>query len=367
MIKNGTVVYNKSFGYNTYDSLYRVDWDQLYDIASVTKTVATIPALIRLVDQHKLTTEGKLGNYLPLNATSDKGDLLVRDILMHQSGLKSYIPFWRKASSDTTHFLYKKRRYAASRKHTLVEVNWQDSISHWINRSAYNSLRNSDGTYRYLYSDLGFMVMKEMVEYQTNKTFDQYLDSMLYRPMAMDFTVFNPRLAYAKAAIAPTEMDKDLRKRLVQGEVHDRNAALLGGVSGHAGLFSNANDLAKYMQMMMMGGYYGGKQFFDRQTVNLFATKPPDSYRRALGWDKPNASAENTSQHASNLSFGHSGFTGTYVWADPKYRLVYIFLSNRIYPDAHNNKLGESNIRTKIHDLMYESFLSDEVLDYFGM
>ena len=367
MAKNGEVIYQKTFGYHTYDSVQAVNWDQLYDIASVTKTTATVPALMHLVDLNKISMEATLGELLPSFTDSDKAGLQVRDLLMHQSGLRSYIPFWRRAKMDSINYLYKKKNSRRSRHYSLVSIDWNDSINSWIAKSKFNSLQNDDGSFRYLYSDLGFMVLDEVVEHQTNQSLDSLIGTMLFEPIGMDFTRFNPQNHFSILRIAPTENDEVLRNRLVRGDVHDRNASLQGGVSGHAGLFSNANDLAKYMQMMLQQGYYGGKRYFDAETIALFNTKPADSYRRALGWDKPNKYKSNISRYASNESFGHSGFTGTLVWADPKHDLVYVFLSNRIYPDAKNNKLIESNFRTKIHDLMYESLLSRDTDENFGM
>lgn len=359
MVKDGYVIYDKNFGYLTYDSLTSVQWDHIYDIASVTKTVATVPALMHSMDQGKVKLSAHLGDYLS-DIDSTKSNLLLDDILIHQAGLKSYLPFWRHAKyfSDSANFLYKKRKWR--RRYSYHAINWGDSIQSWIASSPYNSLSNNDGTYRYLYSDLGFMLMKDLVEENCDCSFDQSMDQLLYRPMGMNFTAFNPLTKMPKEQIAPTEQDKYFRSELLQGIVHDKNAALLGGVSGHAGLFSNANDLAKYMQMLLQGGYYGGIRYFSDFVVQVFTTKKNENDRRAMGWDKPYQSVGNASQYASKESFGHSGFTGTLVWADPKYNLVYIFLSNRIYPDPQNYKLIESNTRTKIHDLMYESFLNVE-------
>lgn len=357
MVKDGQVVYDKTFGHLTYDSLTSVRWDHVYDIASVTKTVATVPALMQRMDKGKVRLDGFLGDYLS-DIDTTKSKLLVDDILTHQSGLKSYIPFWRNAKyfSDSANFLYKKRKWR--RKYSYHSINWNDSIQSWITSSSYNSLSNNDGTYRYLYSDLGFMLMKDLVEENCQCAFDQSMDQLLYQPMGMNFTTFNPLNRFPKEQIAPTEEDKYFRSELLQGIVHDKNAALLGGVSGHAGLFSNANDLAKYMQMLLQGGSYGGVRYFSDSTVQIFTSKKNENDRRAMGWDKPYPSVGNASKYASEESFGHSGFTGTLVWADPKYNLVYIFLSNRIYPDPQNYKLIESNTRTKIHNLMYESFLN---------
>ncbi|MEO9802559.1 MAG: serine hydrolase [Reichenbachiella sp.] len=357
MVKDGKVVYDKSFGYLTYDSLSSVRWDHLYDVASLTKTVATVPAVMERMSEGKISLQSHLGDYLSAYHSTDNTNLTIENILTHQSGLKSYIPFWRyaKYAADSAVFLYKKKKWR--RKYSYHSINWNDSIQSWIADSKYNSLSNNDGSYRYLYSDLGFMVMKEVVEDDCTCHFDQSVRELIYKPLGMDYTTFNPLERFQSTQIAPTEQDIGFRSTLLQGVVHDKNAALLGGVSGHAGLFSNANDLAKYMQMLLQNGYYGGVQFFPDSIVQVFTSKKNLDDRRALGWDKPDFSVGNASRYASERSFGHSGFTGTLIWADPEYDLIYIFLSNRIYPDPQNYKLIESNTRTKIHDLMYESFL----------
>lgn len=360
MIKDGKVVYDKNFGYLTYDSLRPVKWDHIYDVASVTKTVATVPAIMDRMEDGNIVLKNHLGDYLTAYHDADNANLTIENILTHQSGLKSYIPFWRHAKyiSDSSAFVYKHKKWR--RKYSYHSVSWNDSIQSWIAGSKYNSLANEDGTYRYLYSDLGFMIMKEVVEDNCSCPLDQSVNELIYQPIGMDYTAFNPLKRFQKEQIAPTEQDKRFRSALLQGEVHDKNAALLDGVSGHAGLFSNANDLAKYMQMMLQQGYYGGVQYFSDSIVQVFTSKKNPRDRRALGWDKPDRSVGNASRYASEASFGHSGFTGTLIWADPKYDLIYIFLSNRIYPDPQNYKLIESNTRTKIHDLMYESFLNSD-------
>ncbi|WP_158233280.1 serine hydrolase [Reichenbachiella sp. 5M10] len=365
MVKDGAVVYNKSFGYLTYDSLEAVGWNHIYDIASVTKTVATVPMVMQEVSKGNLALEGRLGDYSDRFRETDKSNLRVGDLLMHQSGLRSYIPFWANAEyvKDSADFLYKKR--VRRRKYEYSSVNWADSISTWIGTSTFNSLRNPDSTYRYLYSDLGFMIMKEVVEEKEHLSLDELADSLIYEPLAMNYTHYNPLRYFAEAQIAPTEQDDTFRGNLLRGQVHDRNAALLGGVSGHAGLFSNSNDLAKYMQMMMQSGTYGGHQFFDSTLVETFTEKINPDNLRAFGWDKPRHAVGNCSKYASEYAFGHSGFTGTVVWADPENGLIYIFLSNRIYPDPQNYKLIKNNTRTKIHDLMYEAILSqDKVVNH---
>ena len=237
MIKDGQVVYDRSFGYLTYDSLTAVRWDHVYDIASVTKTVATVPALMHRMEQGEVNLNGFLGDYLT-DIDSTKAQLALDDILTHQSGLKSYLPFWRNAKyfADESNFLYKKKKWR--RRYTYHSVHWGDSIQTWIGNSQYNSLSNEDGTFRYLYSDLGFMLMKDVVEDNCQCAFDQSLDQLLYKPLGMNFTSFNPLERFSKEQIAPTEQDKFFRSELLRGVVHDKNAAILGGVNGHAGLFS---------------------------------------------------------------------------------------------------------------------------------
>jgi len=358
MAKNGTVVYNKSFGHQTYDSTDHVDNETIYDIASITKVTATVPSMMFLADRGKIFLEDSLGSYMEEFANSNKSGLKLSDLLTHQSGLKSYLPFWRHAEFDPEgdDFRFKlpsRRRY----KYKTLAINWTDSIRSWIVDSGFNSLKKDSGGYEYLYSDLGFMVLKDLAENQLNQPIDEFLDQNLFQPMGMSSTGFVPLCRFPLDRISPTEKDDYLRNGLVWGNVHDRNAALLNGVSGHAGLFSNASDLGKYMQMLLQKGYYGGNRYFSQQTVEKFIEKREDTNRRALGWDKPDSVVENASKYASNKAFGHSGFTGTIVWADPEYDLVYVFLSNRVYPDAQNNKLIQNNIRTRIHDIMYESFL----------
>ncbi|UXP32390.1 serine hydrolase [Reichenbachiella agarivorans] len=360
MVKNGAVVYSKTFGYLTYDSLEEVKWDYLYDIASVTKTTVTVPVIMNEVAHGGLDLNGRLGDYSDRYRVSDKSNLRLTDLLSHQAGLKSYIPFWQHASyiADSADFFYKKS--LKRNKYEYSKINWSDSISTWIGQSSFNSLKNSDSTYRYLYSDLGFMIMKDIVEEREKITIDHLVDSLVFAPLSMDHTLYNPLRFFPESQIAPTELDGSFRNSLLRGQVHDRNAALLGGVSGHAGLFSNSNDLAKYMEMMLQQGYYGGQQVFDSVLVQTFTEINNVKYSRALGWDKPRRSVGNTSKYASDQAFGHTGFTGTSVWADPEYDMVYIFLSNRIYPDPQNYKLIRNNTRTKIHDLMYESILSED-------
>lgn len=369
MIKEGQVVYDKVFGYHTYDSLNKTEWNQLYDIASVTKTTATVPVIMHAIQNGQMTLDGTIGDYLPALAESNKANISLELLLKHESGLLSYHPFWAKAHYDSIGhaFLYKQRKIGWRRAYNYQPVHWQDSINAWVSRVRFNKLMNPDSTFRYLYSDIGFMLLSQMAERVLSRPFEKLAQQVVYEPMGMNFTGFNPKNKFTLESIIPTENDNTFRYGLLRGEVHDKNAALLGGVSGHAGLFANANDLAKYMQMILQNGYYGGEQLFDPDIVKKFTIKPPESYRRALGWDKPSYSVSNASRYASKESFGHSGFTGTLVWADPKHQLIYIFLSNRIHPDPQNYKLIHSNTRSRIHDVMYESIISQESVVHHGL
>lgn len=362
MVYKNQVVYDRNFGYLTYDSLMKVTDETLYDMASVTKTTVTVPAIMHLTETGQVNLNDSLGKYFPELDSTDKKNITLRDLMNHQSGLKSYYPFWKKAKFDTVAntYLYKQRKKRRRKSFDYFEIHWEDSVNAWVGRSDFNSLKKDDQSYGYLYSDLGFMLMKQIAERKSGVNIGQLVDSLMFRPMGMDHTFFNPSISRIENPIAPTEDDKYFRKKLLKGEVHDKNAALLGGTAGHAGLFSNANDMAKYMQMILNGGRYGGIQYFDSLTVKEFTTKVMEEHRRALGWDKPSHSVQNTSEYASDESFGHSGFSGTLVWADPKYDLIYIFLSNRIHPNPQNYKLIENNTRTKIQDIMYQSILSQD-------
>lgn len=359
MIKDGAVVYDKNFGYSTYDSLLKIENFSVYDIASITKVTATVPALMFLDQEDKIHIDDRLDDHLLTYRNMDKSDITIKNLLRHQSGLRSYIPFWRKAEVDRGKaFKYKPpKNKRKSYKNDNQRINWNDSIQNWINKSTYNSLLKSDSSYGYLYSDLGFMVLQELVEEKLNQSMEDFLTQNIYAPLGMNSTSFEPLCHFPLNDIVPTEQDNYLRNELIWGNVHDRNAALLDGKSGHAGLFSNANDLSKYLQMHLQKGNYGGRKFFLPKVIEEFTTKKSDSKRRALGWDKPNRKVGNASIYASEGSYGHTGFTGTMVWVDPKYNFIYIFLSNRVYPDSKNNKLSQNNIRTKIQDIMYESFL----------
>jgi len=359
VIKNGSVVFEKSYGHFTYDSLKSVENSTLYDLASVTKVIATLPAIALLIDQGKIQLDDPIGKYLPGFAGSNKSHVTIKQLLAHNGGIRSYIPFWKRAMNGDrlNSFFYKTKEDEAKDMRSYgieYHPSMRDSLKSWLKKS---DLTNNPQ--KYLYSDLGYMILHMLVEEVAELPFDQFLEENFYSPMELSIG-FNPRAkGISLTDIAPTEYDRLFREDQVWGEVHDRNAHIFGGVSGHAGLFSNATDLAKMMYMLSNGGYYSGKQYLTEETLDLFNTRYFRNNRRGLGWDKKDWRRDGASNQASDSSYGHTGFTGTMVWADPEKDLIYVFLSNRIYPDSKNGKLMELNIRTEIHDVVYTSIINE--------
>jgi beta-N-acetylhexosaminidase len=358
--KNGSVVYQKSFGYHTYDAKIPVKMGSLYDIASLTKVVGTLQAVMYMVDKGLIKIDANLATYFPELKSNPKGRIIIKDILSHQAGLPSYYPFWantldkQKNLSPEFYATELDDRFKLSVTSGLyTNLATEDSLWTWI-MSDQVKLRSPG---RYLYSDIGFMILKKLTETMLNRKMDEFLEAEFYAPLGMKHTTFHPLDRFKPEFIVPTEEDKLYRKNIVIGYVHDQNAAMIGGVAGHAGIFSNTNDLAKLMQMQLQNGVYGGKQYFSGNLVKSFTYKQYQGNRRGLGWDKPSFSAryDNTSSFCSEETFGHTGFTGTAIWADPKENLLYIFLSNRTFPDSRINKLSELNIRNLIQDVIYSS------------
>lgn len=356
VIKNGDIVLEKSYGFFTYDSLKSVNNETVYDIASLTKVIATLPAIGLLIDQGLISLDDSLSKHLPDFYKSNKSGVTIKQLLAHHGGLRSYVPFWSMVMTGDRldAFYYKTPEDEANDVRSYgVEPhpNMVDSLKSFIVRS--ELIQNPNA---YNYSDLGFMILHLLVEEVSGKPFDDFLNEHFYSPMSMTNTTFNPiRNGISPRDITPTEYDNRYRNYQVWGEVHDRNALVFGGVAGHAGLFSNAGDLAKMMSMFMNNGNFGGRKYLSEETITLFNNRYFEANRRGLGWDKKDGERDSASSLASDESFGHTGFTGTMVWADPEEDLIYIFLSNRIYPDANNWRLGELNTRTHIHDVIYQS------------
>lgn len=353
--QHGQVLYQKSFGTKTYESKEPVLNSDIYDVASVTKIAATTLAVMRLYDKGKIDPEKPISYYLKDLKKTNKAKITVREVLTHTAGLKSWIPFYKNIQSDSLHHPFcreKSETYPLQLSDTLfLHRNYTDSVWGWIKQSELGERG------KYVYSDLGFYLMKRLVEEETDQPLDEYVEEHFYQPLGLAVTGFKPLQHFPASRIAPTEWDKDFRKTLVQGYVHDPGAAMLGGVSGHAGLFSNSADMAVIMQMLLNGGTYAGRSYLTETTVAAFTSKQCTDCRRGFGFDKPEiipGKASPVSAMASAASFGHSGFTGTLVWADPETALVYIFLSNRVYPSADNNRITEWSVRTNIQDAIYQ-------------
>ncbi len=369
--RNGNVVYEKSFGNYTYDTLMPVSNRSMYDLASITKVAATTQAIMFLANRGVLDLDQKLGHYLPELKGTNKEDLIIRDILTHQSGLKGFLPLW----VNTIDFENIQVPFYSNEKQGeyQLEVGFgmysslaiKDSIYKWTVDSELRRKprRKRFEPYSYRYSDLGFYMMYVLAERLLNQPMDEFLSQNLYDPLGMSSTAFNPLCKFPIINMVPTEDDKTFRHSLVWGTVHDQIAAMNGGVSGHAGLFGNAIDLAKLGQMHLQGGEYGNQKFFDKEVIDLFTSPQNEDNRRGLGWDKPDPEDKEhtpTSVYASPSTYGHRGFTGTVIWVDPQYDLIYVFLSNRIYPSMSNGKLNDLDVRKRIHDVVYESITNFE-------
>lgn len=359
LAKDGVVFFNKSFGYHTYENKIKVDNNDLYDLASLTKILATTLTVMDLQEKGLFDIDMPLSYYLPHLNHSNKRAKITREILAHQAQLQPWIPFYWKTMEDDklNSDIYKRK----PQKGYTIKVANDLFILDSYRDSIFDTIINSElrEKHEYKYSDVGYYLICDAIEKITKLPFDEFVSKSYYDALGMNTMGYNPLKRFDLNRIVPTELDTTFRKQLVQGYVHDPGAAMLGGVSGHAGLFSNANDLAKLMQMYLQNGFYGGRQYLHPATINEFTRQqfPLDENRRAIGFDKPYPEYDSLGpccESASLKSFGHSGFTGTYTWADPENGLLYVFLSNRVYPDAYNYKLLKMDLRTDLHQLVYD-------------
>jgi CubicO group peptidase (beta-lactamase class C family) len=363
--KDGQIIYQKSFGYHTYDSLREVKNTDLYDMASVTKVSAALPALMLLYDQGKFNPDATLSTYLSYFKNSNKSDLTFRELLTHQAGLTAWIPFWQYEMKKNGKFRKRAISDRESKKYSYELANGL-YLKNNFQKRIYKEIKQSPvGEKKYLYSDLSFYLYPEIVEKLSGQKYEDFLLDNFYKPLGAETMTYNPLAKYRLDRIVPTEYDSLFRKQLIHGNVHDEGSALMRGVSGHAGLFADANDLAKLWQMYCNYGEYGGRRFLSDTTMHEFTRCqfPENENRRALGFDRPMSVPKpdgNTAVSVSQSSFGHTGFTGNFVWADPEINLVYIFLSNRVYPTRNNTKLYDLNIRTNIQEVIYEALRNGE-------
>ena len=363
VVKDGKVAYQKAFGKYDYDKPEPVTLQSIFDMASVTKICATTLCVMKLYDEGKLDLQKHLGDYLPWVRGSDKENLLIENILLHQAGLIPTTQFVKETLDSVTKSPLPK--YYSTRQtdsftirvaeNLYIRNDWRDTM---YKRMVESKLSPSD---KYVYSDNDFIFLGKIVEAITGQTLDNYVKKTFYDPMGLTATGFKPRERFTLDRIVPTETERSFRLQHLRGDVHDPGASMFGGVAGHAGLFSTAYDLGVIMQMLLNGGTINGKQFIKPETIKLFSAYNSSISRRGFGFDKPEKENESLkepypSKLASPLTFGHTGYTGTCVWADPKYNIVFIFLSNRVNPKGGDNiLLSRLNVRGKIQDAVYHA------------
>ena len=361
--RHGKVVFNKSYGFHTYEKKKPVTNTDLYDLASLTKVLATLPLVMKEVDQGKLTLETRLGDLNEEWEQSNKADISIQDMLSHYARLTPWIPFYKetlkKGSSKLNKKFYRKRKSKRFSipvaDHFYGKRDLPELISNQILES---ELRDS---LMYKYSDLPYFFMKDLFENRYNESLEILARDSFYLPLGLNRTTFNPNKNTPNQTIIPSEIDSYYRNQELKGEVHDMAAAMLGGVGGHAGLFSNASEVAVLMQLFLNKGTYAGKRYFSAETFDQFnqCLYCDQGNRRGVGFDKPQLEGSgSTCGCVPKSSFGHSGFTGTYAWADPENELIYIFLSNRTYPTMDNNLLLKHDIRTRIQQYIYDSIIN---------
>ena len=367
-VQNGEIKYHKAFGKYEFEAGSKpVNLESIYDLASVTKISATTVALMKLYEQGKLDLNKTLGDYLAFLQGTDKAGLKISEVLLHQAGLNPYISFY-KATIDSQSGL-PSPKYYSDHQDSLYSI--PVALNVWLRRDYNDTMlqiiaKSKLGPEnKYVYSDNDFILLGKIVESITGLTLDQYVRKTFYEPLGMITTGFKPWQRFGVERVVPTEEESYFRRQLLRGYVHDEGAAMFGGVSGHAGLFSNAYDLSTLYQMLLNGGELNGQRFLKKETVDYFTAYHSDISRRGLGFDKPekdNATRKEPypSAKASPMTFGHTGFTGTCVWVDPQSKLVYIFLSNRVYNTRNNNLLGQLSIRGKIQDAIYNALNSEQ-------
>ena len=346
--KDGKVIFNKAYGTHTYDANVPDKVTDIFDLASVTKVTATTPAVMRLFEEGKLKLDTNIGAYIPKARTTPMNHIQVREVMLHQAGFIPYIPFHDYVKTGD----YSRDSSAAYP--TKVADNYyikKGFFKDFMWPKMLNSPIKTRG--KYVYSDISMYVMKDIVEHISEEPLNQYAYENFYKPLGMQTAGFLPRNRFKPEQIIPTEMDTYFRKTLLVGYVHDQGAALAGGVSGHAGLFASANDLAIIYQMLLNRGTYGGVEYFKNSTVDMFTSKQSNVSRRGLGFDRwdPDTTKHYPSELASPQTYGHTGYTGTCVWVDPSRGLVYVFLSNRVNPTV-TDKLSNLKIRGRIQDVV---------------
>ena len=363
--KDRKVIYHRSFGYHTYYKKEKVKNDDIYDLASVTKITGTLPAIMKFVDQKKIDLDAEFSSYWKDFKNTDKENLSVREILAHQAGLQPWIPYWRNTVDKTGNFLPDIFQTFPDDTFSL-QVSPRLFLNKNYREVMFRQIRDSPVSYekKYVYSGLPFYLFPEIIRDMTGQEYPDYVKQAFYRPLGAYNLTFNAYNVFPPERIIPTEYDDYFRFCLLHGFVDDEGAAMMGGISGNAGLFSDANDLAKLMQMYLQMGEYGGQRFISEKTMREFTRYqyPDNNNRRGLVFDKPKLGNDTLSIEkcypayaAAPSSFGHSGYTGTFVWCDPDCQLVYIFLSNRVYPTRQNGTIYDTHVRMIIHQGIYDA------------
>ncbi len=359
----GKIIYRKSFGYYTYDSIKKVNNQSIYDLASVTKILGGLPMIMKAEEEGKFNLESTLGELMPVLRESNKDTITVKEALSHFAKIKPYISYYdTMVEGEDNEPMPKYFRTKKSKEFSIQVANelylrndYLDTIFKLIAETPQRE------ELAYKYSGLPFYLFKDYLEKEYKEPLDQLSNKYFYGPLGATTLTYKPLNKFHKSRIVPTEDDDFFRHQLLHGYVHDEGAAMFGGVSGNAGLFSNSNDVAKIMQMYLQNGYYGGKSYLKRETLEKFNFRhyEAEGVRRGLAFDKPQLDtiSQATCGCTSFKSFGHSGYTGTYTFVDPETEIVYVFLSNRVYPTRENNKLGEGNIRTEVQRLVQEAII----------
>ncbi|AUC76364.1 glycoside hydrolase family 3 N-terminal domain-containing protein [Olleya sp. Bg11-27] len=361
--RKGKVIYNKNFGKHTYEGNEAVAFDDIYDIASLTKIVATLPLIMELEEQGIVSLETKLGDIIPLYKNSNKKNITLKKMLSHYAQLKPWIPFYFKTLDPETKQPSAKYYRKTKTKGFSIKVSPELFLRDDYKDSINTRIRDTDllSRLRYRYSDLPYYILKQYIESHYDRRLDELTADHFYKSLGANHTMYNPYNKVSNSKIVPTENDDYYRYQKVQGYVHDMGAAMQDGVGGHAGVFSNANDIAKIMQLYLQKGFYGGKRYFKNETLEKFNTcyYCESNNRRGIGFDKPQLGESGpTCGCVSMTSFGHSGFTGTYAWADPEQEIVYVFMANRTYPSSKGpNTLLRKDIRTNIQAAIYDAII----------
>jgi beta-N-acetylhexosaminidase len=363
--RHGVVVYEKSFGFHTDKKNNSVKSTDVYDVASLTKILASLPMMMKAEEDKKIKLSSTVKSILPAFKNSNKDTLTVLEILSHYGRLKAWIPFYKHTQDSITKNNLKEFYSQTRSKRFSIKVAENLYLNNSYKDSIYKFIRDSEQRIEagYKYSDLGYYLFKEVLEKKYKSSLDDLVQEQFYKPLGANRMTYLPLNKLDKSSIVPSEKDTYYRNQLLHGYVHDMGAAMLGGVAGHAGLFANANDVAKMMQLYLQKGYYGGKRYFKKETFDKFNKRyySEKKVRRGLGFDKPQLDPEikATCGCVSDESFGHSGFTGAYTWADPESEILYVFLSNRVFPTMENYGLVDEDIRTKIQQIIQDAILTE--------